>query len=286
MEECPTCGDEFDSAVSVKAHHQHHDRPYWDVVIENEYGEHPADVVSNLHMGQGLSFEDTAEEIGCSVQAVQRIAEDYDLKLRGRSEAMEQRWASLEGEDRDGLVKAAHEKTRKLVERGEHNFSNWAENATEAERRERTKAAREAHKEKYGDGGYLEKWVCENPERHQEVAERYASLGADAREKNGMAGVTGQDHHAWRGGKSIYDAVKKQLPENWRRKKVEAKKQDGHYCQNCGAIGTKLDSHHIVPIMAGGTNGFWNLITLCESCHGKAERFMRQYPEFDPVLVE
>jgi len=119
----------------------------------------------------------------------------------------------------------------------------------------------------------LADWYDEEPEQAGEHARRVASLGAPAREENGMAGVTGQDHPKWRGGKSIYDAVKKQLPgDSWRQKKVEAKERDDNTCQMCGASECKLDSHHIVPIMAGGTNEFWNLITLCESCHTAVEQ--------------
>lgn len=125
-------------------------------------------------------------------------------------------------------------------------------------------------------------WYDEEPERALEHAQRVAGLGADAREENGMAGVTGQDNPNWRGGKNILDAVKKQLHPSWWTVRDDNRAQE---CHKCGASDCKLDVHHIVPIMSGGTNEPWNLMTLCESCHIEAEWYTRQYGEFDPVLV-
>lgn len=99
--------------------------------------------------------------------------------------------------------------------------------------------------------------------------------------------LTGQDHPRWRGGKSIYDAVKKQLPGlPWRAQREKAKELDDRACQMCGDTDSRIDSHHIIPVMAGGTNELWDLTTLCEVCHGKVERYTWQIPEINPVLTE
>lgn len=45
-----------------------------------------------------------------------------------------------------------------------------------------------------------------------------------------------------------------------------------------------LDVHHIIPIMGGGNNDYTMLITLCVSCHQKAEHYTRQFTE--PLLVD
>lgn len=210
-------------------------------------------VLYHLHHDAMMSVNEMSDALAVSRKTLDRWFADTGIYKRGQSEAARVKWQQM----------------------------------SEAERKEQVRAAHEAHFEKHGDSGYIAAWVEENPDEHQRVARENAHLGAAARERNGMAGATGQDNPNWRGGKSIYDAVKKQLPgDAWRQLKMEAKRQDGHYCQACGATGCKLDSHHIVPIMAGGTNGFWNLMTLCESCHRKAEAFVRQYSEFDPVLVE
>lgn len=205
------------------------------------------------------------------------------------------------------------------------------------DQKELTRPAREAAKEKYGEGGSLAHlWEERTDEMLGWVAENGA-LGAEAREENGMAGVTGednprwnsvktecancgsevvrkqsafdkyenhfcngecygewvsenrlgQDHPRWTGGKSVYDAVKKQLPgETWLNKHKKAKESDGYICQLCGSIGKEMHTHHIIPLMYGGTNEDWNLMTVCEDCHRTVETYTKSIPEIEPVLVE
>lgn len=159
------------------------------------------------------------------------------------------------------------------------------EQMSEEERRRQTRKAREEHFEKYGDGGHIGHWTAANPEEHRAAARQAAALGTPARQENGMAGVTGQDHPNWRGGKSIYDAVKKQLPgPSWNTLKDRHREDE---CAMCGATADEsdraLDVHHIVPLLCGGTNEEWNFITLCMSCHHRAEWYTRDL--LDPVLT-
>jgi len=44
-------------------------------------------------------------------------------------------------------------------------------------------------------------------------------------------------------------------------------------CEHCGGgfQDSALHVHHIIPLVAGGTNGEYNLIPLCESCHATVE---------------
>lgn len=154
---------------------------------------------------------------------------------------------------------------------------------SEERRRQQTEAAREKQHEKYGDGGAIGHWVDENPDKHAEVARKAAPKGAPARDENGMAGRTGQDHPNWRGGKHLVDALRKQLRPSWWTVRDDERTEE---CYNCGTSDCKLDVHHIVPISAGGTNESWNLMTLCESCHRTAEVYTRQFDAFRPVLTE
>lgn len=130
----------------------------------------------------------------------------------------------------------------------------------------------------------------DRPESAREWASENAALGADGRDENGMEGVTGQEHPGWRGGKSIYDAVKKQLgSESWGSVRERIRERADHECEACGKpaneIGHRdLDVHHIVPIMCGGTNQEWNLMALCPSCHRAVEVQTRRL--VDPVLIE
>jgi hypothetical protein len=89
-----------------------------------------------------------------------------------------------------------------------------------------------------------------------------------------------EDHPNWRGGKGGIDAVRNAFAEkSWRDTARRARKQSDGRCELCGAAGEMrdLDVHHIVPISAGGTNGEYNLMTLCIACHRKAESYIRQF---------
>lgn len=82
---------------------------------------------------------------------------------------------------------------------------------------------------------------------------------------------SGEGNPKWRGGKSVYDAVKRQL-SNWQRARRQHR---GEKCEMCGAT-DELHLHHVVPILSGGTNEPWNLMTLCAQCHPKAESVSRE----------
>ena len=45
--------------------------------------------------------------------------------------------------------------------------------------------------------------------------------------------------------------------------------RDKFMCQKCGAVGARLEAHHITPKRQNGENTLDNLITLCEECHKK-----------------
>jgi hypothetical protein len=188
-----------------------------------------------------------AEELPCSRDAINAAAEELDIK-RTQSEA---------------------EKMKN-------------EQMSKEERREQTSAARAAHREKYDGGSAIEEWrEGLTDEELRQHAREAGAKAAPARDENGMKGVTGQDHPNWRGGKDIYDAVKRQMPgASWNVIKERHKADE---CQNCGTS-ENLELHHIIPLMDGGTHEPWNLMTLCMSCHHKAEWFTRSFSS--PVLTD
>ncbi|MEK6222623.1 MAG: DUF1998 domain-containing protein, partial [Chloroflexota bacterium] len=67
----------------------------------------------------------------------------------------------------------------------------------------------------------------------------------------------------------------------WRKITVAVRERDDFTCQNCGKIedGRAHDVHHKTPIRAFEStveaNRFANLITLCASCHRRAESVVR-----------
>lgn len=99
--------------------------------------------------------------------------------------------------------------------------------------------------------------------------------------------VYGSNNPLWNGGKSISDAVRKNIgSESWEATAKRIRHRDGHECQQCGVQlpDRKLDVHHVVPIMAGGCNEDELLITVCGSCHRLMESHAREL--FDTVLVD
>lgn len=84
------------------------------------------------------------------------------------------------------------------------------------------------------------------------------------------------------GEKLIGDASWEQISFRQRKQASECYMCDKTAVEN----GRELDVHHLVPLMAGGDNGDWNLTVLCRSCHQKAESYTRAIPEINPVLTE
>lgn len=90
------------------------------------------------------------------------------------------------------------------------------------------------------------------------------------------AAFTGEKHPGWLGGRVNYRG------ENWRRNKRAAIKRD-RACKHCGMTpeeskekyNANLEVHHIKPFRYFSSpedaNVMDNLITLCKSCHKKAE---------------
>jgi HNH endonuclease len=84
----------------------------------------------------------------------------------------------------------------------------------------------------------------------------------------------GSRNPEWRGGKSDYRG------ENWSQQRKAAYARDKGECQYCGKKPQKgkpkFQVHHIKPFRTFkgdylSANQLTNLITLCHSCHGKAE---------------
>lgn len=94
---------------------------------------------------------------------------------------------------------------------------------------------------------------------------------------------SGEDSIWWRGGIS-----ERYWPgDDWWGQKHKALRRDQYRCQSCGAthrdIGRNPDVHHIKPIRmtddGENPNELSNLITLCRSCHKRAEGMAPLLPD-------
>lgn len=99
---------------------------------------------------------------------------------------------------------------------------------------------------------------------------------------------SGDGNPRWKGGFDLYRAVVALLgDESWNTIAGRVRERDGE-CQNCGVEpATKsLSVHHIVPVLSGGVNEDELLMSLCDTCHPKAEAYCSDLPGFDRFLVE
>lgn len=98
--------------------------------------------------------------------------------------------------------------------------------------------------------------------------------------------VSGQAHPSWRGGKSIYDAIKKLIrDESWGATASRIRERDGNKCRVCGKHTSEQDraliANHIPALLDGGCNADGLLMAVCDGCHNKAEAYVRAIPEVE-----
>jgi hypothetical protein len=105
---------------------------------------------------------------------------------------------------------------------------------------------------------------------------------------NGGAIQTGQEIRTASYSDFLGSCSMRDYPDDWERKARAIKQRDDHTCQGCGTSPrdfsdsesdgsprgcgddeSELHAHHIVPLGCGGSNAMSNLITLCETCHGR-----------------
>lgn len=108
----------------------------------------------------------------------------------------------------------------------------------------------------------LIQWFKDNPDRKAKIS----------------AAFTGDRHPNWLGGRRVLDGAGGRGP-GWAAVARASRKRDGFKCQHCGLTqaehGRALEVHHIIPfhdfLLWEAANQPTNLITLCKSCHTKAD---------------
>lgn len=90
---------------------------------------------------------------------------------------------------------------------------------------------------------------------------------------------SGENHPAYKGGhaRELYHAIANAYQDCCVMTVSNRYRKDNPECYKCGEVpDTYLDAHHIVPLMAGGTNEDYNLMSLCRSCHNTADAWIRK----------
>jgi len=360
--ECPTCDEPFDSAVAVKAHHQNHEKTYYEAAIERKYGVPAEWFVRTQYEVLERSAPEIAEYVGCTVTPLRDMMDRFGVEVQDRRveivckwcgdyrkvpKSREERtvfcdkdcqkawWSSLKSEVECSYCGRVKEVCAQRAQKYDHHFCsqgckydwrsenvvgedhpNWDKVTVECWRCGMPKKLMRSHAEGWGrhfcSTECREEWQSEtlsgkaNPmwdggpviieceqcgasmqvPRHREASARFCSKECSATWKSEH--FNGSDHPLWRGGYDLYRAILKQLPKSWTIARDEARDRDEHQCRGCGAdvgeLDRKLDVHHIVKLLAGGTHGDWNLLSLCRSCHTRADRFTDDV--CDPVYTD
>ncbi|WP_386684600.1 HNH endonuclease [Loktanella sp. R86503] len=91
---------------------------------------------------------------------------------------------------------------------------------------------------------------------------------------SGVGAPKGEASSGWKGGTSKY--YKRGF--GWKDIADSVRLRDGFCCQGCGKPESqltgkrrKLDVHHVIPYAVSNCNEPANLVSLCRSCHSKAE---------------
>lgn len=82
--------------------------------------------------------------------------------------------------------------------------------------------------------------------------------------------LSGKEHYKWNGGISL------KYGKEWKNIRKQIWKRDNFTCQKCGKKNVELIAHHIIPFEFSHDNNLDNLISVCRSCHFKAEWYFNK----------
>lgn len=95
--------------------------------------------------------------------------------------------------------------------------------------------------------------------------------------------IVGENHPSWEGGRNeIYYQIRDKIDKRSWRQIRQKHTEENDICQLCGEKdegNLGLHTHHIIPVMCGGTNDEYNRMSLCGSCHIVAEHYTRSFTE-------
>jgi 5-methylcytosine-specific restriction endonuclease McrA len=111
--------------------------------------------------------------------------------------------------------------------------------------------------------------------KYERYENHYCSTDCRVEHMRGMADPK------WKGGATLHKTLLRSLSDGtgrWRSKRRELEEKRDPDCQMCGRSQSRNDRglqlHHIVPVLAGGTNHEDNLMFLCHRCHRAVDTYI------------
>lgn len=243
------------------------------------------DALRTLYVEERLSTIEIGDRLGCSHDTVNRELERHGIPRRGLAEAQIGEAADLLG-DEEWLHEEYVENGRSTVQIAKQ-LGCRAQTVIRYLRRHglsvRTTGAsqRLQSPEELRDEATLRELYEERNLSSRDIADEVGCSkppvlrwlhrhGIDVRNP-----APGQDNWRWKGGHTLYEAIRTLLPIKWSQAALEARRRTDHTCEMCGIrvdpSAVSISVHHIVPVLSGGTNEQWNLMPLCKECHPVAD---------------
>ena len=206
---------------------------------ENKYGMPMKEILHKLHWDEKLPVRNGMDELlGVESSSVAKWMDALGVKKRTIAEDNHRRYSTMTDEQIKAQTKAANDYVREHGNPHQIGRPAWCTGLT-----------KETHP-----------GLMVNSIKH---------MG----ENNPMYNVCGENHPVWKGGKKYW------RQKEWYTIREEVKKRDGYTCQDCGMdeqesdylYGSPLQVHHIIPYRECKKHEMDNLITLCSSCHAKAD---------------
>jgi 5-methylcytosine-specific restriction endonuclease McrA len=207
--------------------------------LEEKYGMPMASILYTLHWEKNLPIRNGMDkELGCDPSTVKEWMVEFNVGNRNISEDTKRRYSTMTDEQIKAQTTAANEHVRTHGQPYLKGRKGWSTGLT-----------------KHDHPGLMSSSI-----KH---------MGKN----NPMANMRGELHPMWTGGEKYWKH------KEWFEIREKAKQRDGYTCVDCGiteeehymTVGQPLQVHHIVPYKECKKHELYNLITLCASCHCKAD---------------
>lgn len=202
------------------------------------------DILYMLHWDKGLPVRNGIDkELGFHARTISKWMKELKIKSRSISEDNKRRYSLMTPEQIQAQTQAANEAVRTNGQPKNIGRPGWATGLT-----------------KNDNPGLLI-----NSEKH---------IGNN----NPMFDKCGDNHPGWKGG------VRYWTHKKFIEAREQVKKRDNYTCQVCNLTENEslklykqpLQVHHIIPYRVCKSHNHVNLITLCSSCHSKADNELKR----------